>query len=106
MEATIAYEVKTSPIHGKGIFATEKIAKDTLIGVYEGKETQKDGTYVLWCYDDEDSMFGIDGKNELRFANHSSKPNAIFMGDELIALRVIKPTEEITFHYGEEWEGV
>lgn len=104
MAATQQYTVKKSPIHGKGVFATDTISKDTLIGTYEGTETYEDGTYVLWCYDEEDALFGIDGKNDLRFANHSKEPNSIFLGDELIALRKIKPGEEITFHYGEDWE--
>ena len=103
MTAVLDYEVKESPIHGKGIFAVREIQKDTLIGTYEGPETYDDGTYVLWCYDEDDKMFGIDGRNDLRFANHSSKPNAIFLGDELVALRAIAPGEEITFHYGEDW---
>ncbi len=103
MTATLDYEVKASPIHGKGLFATREIKKDRLIGTYEGPETSEDGTYVLWCYDEEDNLFGIDGRNDLRFANHSSRPNAIFLGDELIALRPIEPGEEITFHYGDDW---
>lgn len=105
-EVSLDYEVKRSPIHGKGLFATRDIPKDSLIGIYEGPETQEDGTYVLWCYDSEDELFGIDGRNDLRFANHSSDPNAIFLGDELIALRPIKAGEEITFHYGEDWGDV
>ena len=96
-------QVKKSPIHGKGLFAKTAIPSGTHIGNYEGEETYEDGAYVLWCYDEEDELFGIDGKNSLRFTNHSSSPNAIFRGDELWTLREISPGEEITFDYGEEW---
>ena len=46
------------------------------------------------------------GQNELRYVNHSRKPNASFYGDELEALRAIRPGEEITHDYGWEWAGV
>ena len=45
-------------------------------------------------------------RSGLRFLNHASKPNAEFDGDRLYARRVIRKDEEITFHYGEEWEDV
>jgi len=99
------YEVRESAIHGRGIFAARRIPEDVEIGRYRGVETDEDGTYVLWCYDENNELFGILGSNDLRFTNHSSEPNAIFLGDELISLRVIEPGEEITFDYGPEWAG-
>lgn len=97
-------QVKRSPIHGRGLFARRHIPAGTHIGNYEGPETLRDGAYVLWCVDENDRPFGIDGKNMLRFTNHSSEPNAIFFGDELHTLRDVEEGEEITFHYGEEWD--
>jgi SET domain-containing protein len=38
--------------------------------------------------------------------NHSSRPNTEFVGVNLYALRDIQAGEELTFHYGEDWEGV
>ncbi|MEA5445108.1 SET domain-containing protein [Gammaproteobacteria bacterium AB-CW1] len=94
-----------SPIHGKGLFARKQIAKGTHIGSYEGPETQKDGMHVLWVYDENDeNPVGRNGKNVLRFCNHSSRPNAEFDGFELYAIRRIRKDEEITFHYGEDWD--
>jgi SET domain-containing protein len=98
------FEVRPSPIHGLGVFATKRIKRGARIGVYEGKVTKRDGTYVLWVTDEEDgSEVGYLGQNDLRYLNHSSKPNCIFDGTELSSLRNIQPGQELTFHYGDEW---
>ena len=95
--------VDRSLIHGHGLFAKKDIKKSQYIGTYEGKHTDKNGMHVLWVWDeDEESWFGINGKNEMRFANHADKPNAEFWGDEMYALRKIKKGEEITFDY--QWD--
>ncbi|GAB4175264.1 MAG: hypothetical protein Kow0020_10930 [Wenzhouxiangellaceae bacterium] len=97
--------VARSPIHGRGLFARVPIAKGTLIGRYEGPRTRRDGMHVLWVWDEDTGRWeGIDGTNEMRFLNHSADPNADWWGDELYALRDIAKDEEITFHYGEDWE--
>ena len=94
-----------SPIHGKGLFARKTIRKGRHIGTYEGPATQRDGMHVLWVYDENDeNPVGLNGKNVLRFCNHSSDPNAEFDGFELYALKTIRKDEEITFHYGEDWD--
>jgi hypothetical protein len=92
-----------SAIHGTGLFAARAIRKGTFLGTYEGPRTKKDGTHVLWLHA-EDGGYGINGKNELRFVNHSAKPNACFDGDELFAVRAIQAGQEITHHYGPEWD--
>ena len=102
----IKFCAKKSPIHGKGVFATQKISKGELIGIYEGTRTQKDGTYVLWIWQEEETYFGIRGNTPLKYLNHSSRPNAYFDGDHLYALKAIPVDREITFHYGEEWKDV
>ena len=99
----LAY-VDESAIHGRGLFARRKIKAEEYIGTYTGPATQKDGMHVLWLWNEEtDRWEGIDGKNEMRFLNHSKKPNADWWDDELYALRTIKKGEEITFDYGEDW---
>lgn len=100
----LAY-VARSTIHGKGLFARVDIASGTRIGRYEGPATQVDGMHVLWLWNEQRKRWeGIDGRNELRFLNHSAEPNAEWWGDELYAIRDIAAGEEITFHYGEDWE--
>ncbi len=99
-----ALVVKESGIHGRGLFSAKRIPKGALLGLYDGPRTRRDGRYVLWVEDDDGNPVGINGRNELRFVNHSQRPNAEFRGEELFALRVIRPGEEITHHYGEEWD--
>jgi SET domain-containing protein len=96
-------QVRKSAIHGRGLFAAEDIARGTRIGRYEGPRTRRNGAYVLWV-EDGDELYGVNGKNHLRFVNHSSKPNAFFDGEELYARKRIRAGEEITFHYGEDWD--
>ncbi len=96
--------VKPSPIHGQGLFAAERIEADTYLGEYLGPRTQDDGPYVLWIEEEDGTIYGIDGRNELRFTNHSCEPNGVMEGEHLYALRDIEPGEEITIHYGPDWE--
>lgn len=95
--------VKRSLIHGKGLFAGQTFYPGDYVGRYEGPIVQKDGPYVLWILEEDDTGYGIDGKNHMRWVNHSSKPNAEFREDEMYAIRVIEPGDEITFDYGDDW---
>lgn len=88
--------VKDSPIHGKGLFAREKIRAGELIGVVKGKPTDMDGPYVLWV----DGIKGFEVSCQLKFINHSDKPNAVYYDTlEVCALRDILVDEEITHDY-------
>ena len=97
---------KSSSIHGKGAFAKKAIAEGTHIGEYTGTPSDDDGTYVLWVEGDDGEYHGIDGDGVLKWLNHSSTPNVEFDGPQLYALRDIEPGEELTFHYGEEWDHI
>lgn len=94
-------EVRESSIHGKGVYAVEPINAGDQIGTYHGEITDEDDTYVLWITDLDGQEYGVNGTSDLKFLNHSNEPNAEFDGEELHALRDIKPGEEITFHYGD-----
>lgn len=93
-----------SPIHGRGLFAARAIEAGERIGTYSGPRSSAIDTYVLWVEDELGNEYGIEGRNDLRYVNHSAEPNAVFEGPELYALRPIEAGEEITHHYGEEWE--
>lgn len=96
----LAY-VADSEIHGRGLFARRRIKADEYIGTYSGRATQKNGMHVLWLWNEDSNRWeGINGDNEMRFLNHSSRPNADWWGDELYATRSIARDEEITFDYG------
>ena len=69
----------------------------TWTGVEDGVRT---GRGVLWVLEDEGSYRGVKVINQLRYLNHSLKPNADFWGTALYATRAIKPGEELTFYNG------
>lgn len=93
-----------SPIHGRGLFACRRLRNGAYIATFEGEPTDQDGMHVLWVTDEDGLQQGIEGKNALRFLNHSLDPNAEFRGANLHATRNIQAGHEITIHYGEEWE--
>jgi len=95
--------VKKSRIHGFGVFARQPIKRGTYLGRYHGNSTTRNGTYVLWVIQDDGTHVGINGRNGLRFLNHSSCPNAEFVGNELFSIRAIQPDDEITIDYGDDW---
>lgn len=93
--------VDRSPIHGKGLFAARKLIGGQLIGVYGGPQVEDDDIYVLWVEDEPDGGWtGYDGRNEMRFMNHSGQPNAEMDGLNCYALEEIHPGTEITIDYG------
>ena len=99
------FYVDDSPIHGKGLFARRKLKKDQFLGTYHGPKTKINDMHVLWVEEEEGKWIGKDGKNMLRYLNHSNKPCAEFDGFDLYAMRDIQKGEEITFDYGEDPAG-
>ena len=90
-----------SPIHGTGLFARRSIGQGEYIGTYFGPKVKRDGTYVLWVYDNgiESPPIGRSGRNLLRYLNHAEQGNAEFDGFDLYALMEIEIDQEITFNY-------
>ena len=92
--------VGDSEVDGKGIFASRRIKKGELIGVYYGVRADVDSRFVLWITNnDTNEEIGIMGKNNMKYINHAPKPNAHFDSDHLYADRIIKKGEEIFFDY-------
>jgi len=92
--------VDTSAIHGKGLFAANALEAGQLIGCYKGPAVTEDGMHVLWVEEDDDTWIGYDGKNSMRYMNHSDTPNAEMYGLECYALSNIPAGHEITIDYG------
>ena len=92
-----------SGIHGTGVFASREIAAGDYIGTFAGPEVRRDGVYVLWVCDaeDSDSAVGRSGRNLLRYLNHGLPCNAEFEGFDLYARTTIPRDEEITIDYGD-----
>jgi len=96
------FYTKESEIHGSGLFARSKIKVGDYMGEYDGPVVSENGSHVLWIEKYDDVWVGRDGKNLLRYLNHSKKPHAEFIGFELYAICDIEADEEITIDYGEE----
>lgn len=95
-----------SSIHGTGLFASRDIEAGEYIGTYWGPEAKRNGTYVLWVYDedgDDDSATGRCGRNLLRYLNHAKECNAEFDAYDLYAVTHVPRHGEITFDYGSEF---
>jgi len=123
---SVCCEVRKSGIHGRGVFATRDIPRDTYIIEYAGdkigmdesdrrgwaqmdlaKETGGAAVYIFTL----DSEYDIDGdvpENAARLINHSCDPNCESWIDEgriwIAAMRDIKKGEELFFNYGFDLE--
>ena len=96
---------------GLGMFATERIPKNTRIFEYTGRiitnaAAEKIPGKPRYLYD-LNKKFTLDGSprsNLGRYANHSCRPNAVdytYRGRVYVkSLRAIEPGEEITYDYG------
>lgn len=95
------FEVRESPLHGRGLFATQYIPEDTVIGWLKTKKAKKkkhdlNGPYILWIDGDKPVRVTCN----MRFINHSDQPNAAYYDDlSVMALRDIEPGEEIVHNY-------
>jgi len=95
------FRVRSSPIHGRGLFAAVDLEAGQHLGVYEGPEVEEDGMHVLWVEETPGGDWtGYDGQNELRFMNHADEPNAELDGVDCYTLKKIPAGTEITIDYG------
>ena len=104
---TIHVEVKPSPIHGRGVFATKDFITGELIGMYDGRIVYEFGDpHTLTLEDDEGRYYGILGDGPLSFMNHSEEPNATIAtgGPYVYSVRPIRQGEEILIYYGDDWK--
>lgn len=105
-------EFRPSRIHGTGAFAIRTIRKGTRIIEYLGRKIDKaESARQLEAQNpfifDVDETFDLNGDvdwNPARFINHSCAPNCEAENDEgriwIVALRTIRPGEELSFNYG------
>jgi SET domain-containing protein len=103
--------IKRSPIEGKGCFGTRSFAKGRKIAEYTGekistaeaKRRAHRRKLRICAINNRWSLDGSRGGNGTHYINHSCRPNAymkILYGHILfLALRDIKPGEEITIDY-------
>jgi uncharacterized protein len=115
------YRVRSSGIHGKGVYATQRIRKGTRIVEYLGDRItheeaddryeakgQDDGHTFLFVVSDRIVIDAGVGGNEARFINHRCAPNCdtVIENDRVFieAVRTIEPGEELGYEYGLTWE--
>jgi len=106
--------VKTSQVHGKGVFAKNTIPKGTRIFEYAGERVQKvnlaadlaNGLTSLVYVMNLNETYAVDGErggNDSRFINHSCDPNCevlYFSGTPYIyAIQAIPEGDELNFDY-------
>lgn len=93
--------VDDSPLHGKGLFSKIEIAKGTELGICTTRKTREPGLHTLTFADGSQR----DVTCKLKYINHSKKPNVSYYDDlSVVALRKIKPGDELLHDYGDEWD--
>ena len=117
------YVVRNSVIHGRGVFAANRIRKGTTIIEYKGDRTtwdiaslrpdsDPDNPYHTFIFELSDGRVidaGVKG-NAARWINHSCDPNCITSetakGRVFIeALRKIRTGDELTYDYRLSYDG-
>lgn len=110
------YEVRSSRIHGSGVFAVRRIRRGTRVIEYLGERISMEEGDRRYGDDDADRphvlLFGVDehtvidggvNANEAHFINHSCDPNCeaeVIEGRIIIsAIRTIYEEEELTYDY-------
>jgi SET domain-containing protein len=110
----VAVEVRRSPIEGRGLFATSRVAARRKLGYMAGElVSEAEGRrrararkrIAIVELGDGRAVDGSTGGNDFRFTNHSCAPNAFirtYRGRvEIWSLRGIRAGEEITCDYGD-----
>jgi SET domain-containing protein len=100
---------------GLGLFATAPIKKRAFIVEYKGRRLTTEqadklearGNRYLYEINSRWTIDGTSRKNLGRYANHSCRPNAEshqLNGKVVLrAIKIIKPGDEITYHYGRDY---
>ena len=120
---TRLYQVRNSPIHGRGVFAALPIPKGTRIIEYRGLRTDwdealsqpdsdPDNPFHTFFFELDDGRVIDAGRrgNAARWINHSCKPNCKTKEDEegrvfIFSKRDIEPGEELSYDYNLSVDG-
>ena len=117
------YQIKSSKIHGKGIFASQDISKNTKIIEYVGnriskeegnqiaqkqyEKSKKTGSGSVYVF--ELGTHDIDGMvswNPAKYINYSCNPNCKYKIINnriwIVSLKDIKKGEELSYDYGHD----
>jgi uncharacterized protein len=109
-------EVRHSPVHGYGVFASRRIRKGTTVIEYLGDRLSHDEADTRYEdkleTDNHTFLFTVDSKividagrngNEARFINHGCDPNCESVVERkrvfINAIRTIQPGDELAYDY-------
>jgi hypothetical protein len=101
-------EIRDSPVHGKGVFATRWFKPGELIGIYEGTlVVDSSDPHVLWLEDEEGRYFGILASGAMGYLNccaSEGSNNAVLSANSpfIYARMNILPGDEIFISYNYE----
>ena len=106
----MAFIVRSSPLHGAGVYTTAAIKAGARVLEYTGKRLTKKETEGMYADSEVTYLFGlddgktvIDGFGTAAFVNHSCDPNCetdqIDNRIWIIAYRDIQAGEELTYDY-------
>ena len=115
----LPFELRRSPIQGRGAFATRRIRPGQRIIEYVGEHIDRDEGdrryddahmsrhhTFLFALDDGSVIDAAVGGNEARFINHSCDPNCQAIEEEgrifIEAIRNIQPGTELLYDYAYE----
>ncbi len=114
--ASLAYEVRRSPIHGNGVFARRTIEAGECIIEYEGERITSDESAVraekgggpvnhtfFFSLADGNVIDGGSGGNDSRYINHACEPNCEAYEEDgkvfIYSLHEIEKGEELYYNY-------
>ena len=110
------FYIATSPIQGRGAFASAPIPRGSRVVEYVGQKISKQES-LLRCEANNPFIFALDDRfdldgdvawNPARFLNHSCDPNCEAENLDgciwIIARRAIEAGDELTFNYGYDLE--
>ena len=118
----VLFELRSSPIHGRGAFALRRIRKGARLIEYIGERVSPEEADRRYNDDAMDRphtfLFTVDahtvidaavGGNAARFINHACDPNCEAVDDDgrifIEAVRNIRPGQELTYDYRLERDG-
>lgn len=105
-------KVRSSGVHGWGVFAAKFIRADTRIIEYTGERKPWDSieedpddprTFLFGLKNGKDVIDPANGGNEAQWINHSCEPNCEAIEERgrvfIYALRHLRPGEELSYDY-------
>lgn len=115
-DASVAYEVRRSPIHGNGVFASRTIEAGEYIVEYEGERITSDESAIraenaggpvnhTFFFSLADGMVidGGSGGNDSRYINHACEPNCEAYEEDgrvfIYSLHEIEQGDELNYNY-------